>query len=399
MSASNKSLKQKKVSTQLSHAGRDPFNHAGAVNIPAFNCSTILQETYADFQEARKPDFKGYRYGTMGTPSSNAFEEAVAMLYGASDVIATTSGLAAVTHPFLALLSAGDHVLVTDSVYTPCRKFCDGFLSRFGVETTYYDPMIGQDIEKLIKPNTKIVWTEAPGSLTFEMQDIPAIAEVAHAHDCYVGIDNTWGTPLGFDALNKGCDFAVEAVTKYIGGHSDLLMGVIAVNERVGSSLRDNAKPVGDTPNGDMFTLANRGLRTLKLRYEQSGKSGIEVASWLNEHKVVKSVLHPALPSDPGYDLWKRDFTGAAGLFSIVLPKRDDAALGAMLDGLEFFGIGASWGGYESLVRPDDPAPLRSATEWAEEGALIRLYVGLEDPEDLMADLDAGLERYRKIAL
>jgi len=396
MSATGNSLKNKKIATKLAHAGRDPQAHYGVVNVPGYQASTILKSSYAELKAARTPGYTGYRYGTMGTPTSRAFEEAVAALYGAADAFATTSGLAAVTHPFLALLKAGDHVLIPDSVYRPCRTFCDNFLTRFGVEATYYDPLLGADIEKLIRPTTRLVATESPGSLTFEMQDVPAIAEVAHAHDCFVMIDNTWGTPLGFDALSKGCDIAVEAVTKYIGGHSDLLMGVIAVNERVGTTLRQGAKMIGDTPSADQYVLANRSLRTMKLRFEQSFQNSLKVAAWLQEQPQVERVIHPALPSHPQHDLWKRDFTGGAGLFAVTLPSRDEAALSALLDGLQFFGLGASWGGFESLALPDDPSPVRTATEWTETGQLLRLYTGLEDADDLIEDLAAGLDRYQK---
>ncbi|MCR9256173.1 MAG: cystathionine beta-lyase [Alphaproteobacteria bacterium] len=397
MSASGNSLKDKKTATKLAHAGRDPQAHNGAVNVPVYQVSTILKPSYAAWKEARQPGYPGYIYGTKGTPTSRSFEAAVAELYGAKDVFATTSGLAAVTHPFLGLLQSGDHVLVTDSAYRPCRAFCDGFLSRYGVATTYYDPTIGAGIADLIQPNTKLVWTESPGSQTFEVQDIPAIAEAAHEKGCLVGIDNTWGTALGLDALGKGCDIVVEAVTKYIGGHSDLLMGLVATGDRVGPELRQTAKLIGDTPSGEMYALANRGLRTMKLRFEKSFENSLKVAAWFERQPLVKRVIHPGLPSHPQHDLWKRDFTGGAGLFAVILESRDDAAIGALMDGLSFFGIGASWGGYESLILADDPAKFRTVTEWTEEGQLLRLYTGLEDADDLIEDLAAGLDRYARI--
>jgi cystathionine beta-lyase len=283
---------------------------------------------------------------------------------------------------------------MVDSAYGPARRTCDKLLGRFGVTTTYYDPQIGADIATLLRPNTRIVYTESPGSLTFEVQDIPAIAKAAHAHGAMVLMDNSWGTPAYFAPFAHGVDVSIQAATKYIVGHSDAMMGTITATAAAFPAVEASAREFGATPGPDDCYLALRGLRTLGVRLARHHETGLALARWLQARPEVKRVLHPALPGDPGHALWKRDFTGACGLFGIVLHDRfAKAAVTAMLDGMEHFGMGASWGGFESLILPTDPGKLRTACPWTEPGRTIRIHAGLEDPADLIADLAKGFDR------
>jgi cystathionine beta-lyase len=382
-----------KPETRLVHAGRAPHESHGAVNPPIYRASTILQPTLAAWEESRRPGYTGYRYGVRETPTARAFETAMAELYNADRCVAVSSGLAAITSGMLALTKAGDHILVTDSAYEPTRQFCDRVLARFGVTTEYYDPSIGAGIAALLRPETSLVFTESPGSLTFEMQDIPAIVQAAHAHGAKVAIDNTWATALHYNPFDHGVDVVVEATTKYAAGHSDVLMGVVLGRGNLGQHLHATAKMLGLCCGPEELYLAQRGLRSMAVRLKRSGESGLKLATWLAERSEVERVLHPALPGDPGHALWRRDFSGTCGLFSILLHPVPKPALAAFYDGLRLFGIGASWGGYESLIVPADPRPIRSAVPWREAGPLIRLHAGLEDPDDLIGDLEAGFER------
>jgi cystathionine beta-lyase len=307
-----------------------------------------------------------------------------------------SSGLAAVTAPLQALLGAGDHCLMVDSAYGPARNFCEGILKRCGVETTYYDPLIGADIARLMRPNTKVVYCESPGSLTFEVQDIPAIAAVAHQHGAKVLMDNTWGTPYLFRSFEHGVDVSIHAATKYIGGHSDIMLGAVITNEECFLPVRTAMAQIGHSVAPDDVFYALRGMRTLSVRLERHQKNALEVARWLQTRPEVSRVLYPALPDDPGHALWQRDFLGACGLFAIVLKAAPKEAVYAFIDALDLFGIGASWGGFESLVQPANPT--RSATRWQAEGPLVRLHIGLEDPHDLIADLAQGLDKLRAMA-
>lgn len=380
--------------TTITHAGRHPHDNHGVVNPPVYHASTILQPSLDAFEAARKPDWNGYRYGRAGTPTSRSFEEAVTEVYGAAGSVAVSSGLAAITNAVLACVESGDHILVTDNAYGPTRRFCNTFLARFGVETTFYDPTIGAGIAGLFKENTVAVYTEAPGSQTFDMSDIPAISRVAHDKGAVVLMDNTWASPLYFDPFAKGVDIVVEAVTKYICGHSDVMMGIIVGTEEWAGPVRDMAKLHGNACGPNDLYLAQRGLRTLAVRMAQNQANGLELAHWLRGRPEVKRVLHPGLTNDPGHLIWKRDFTGASGLFGFVLNAGySRAALAAMLDGLELYGMGASWGGYESLIVPANPRDFRTATTWDEPGQLLRVHAGLEDIDDLIADLGAGLDR------
>lgn len=377
--------------TEVVHLGRKPFEQHGFVNTPVYRGSTVLYPTL-DAIKARKQPFT---YGRRATPTTNALEEAITHLEGGTATVLTSSGLAAVSTAMLAFVESGDHILVTDSVYQPARAFADKLLKRLGVETTYYDPLIGSDIAKLFRSNTRLVWVEAPGSQTFEMQDIPAIAAAAHAKNIWVVADNTWATPIFCKPLALGADVSIEAATKYIVGHADAMLGSVTANGRAAKFI-DNAKEaLGTCPGSEETYLGLRGLRTLAVRLERHQRSGIAVAEWLAGRPEVDRVLHPALPGDAGHALWKRDFTGASGLFTAVLKPIPEKALAAFLDGLKLFGMGYSWGGYESLVIPFDPTSYRTATRWHGPGPALRFHIGLEAVEDLIDDLIAGFGRMK----
>jgi cystathionine beta-lyase len=382
-----------KPATTLVHAGRHPADHHGSVNPPIYRASTILKPNLAEWLLATKPGSTEYRYGLLATPTSRAFETAMAEFYGVETCIAVSSGLAMVTVAILALTKAGDHILVTDSAYEPTRDFCDSLLARFGVETTYYDPALGADIAHLFRPNTVLVFTESPGSLTFEVQDIPAIVAASHAQGIKVVMDNTWATALRFNPFRHGMDVVVEATSKYVAGHSDVILGVMLAEGETARRLHRTAKMLGICCGPDDLYLSQRGLRSLGVRLDRSESTGLDLARWLLRRPEVARVLHPALPGDPGHALWRRDFSGAAGLFSVVLHPVPEAALLRFFDGLRLFGIGVSWGGYESLIIPASLARIRTAVPWTEQGTLIRFYAGLEDPQDLIADLDDAFRR------
>lgn len=379
------------VGTIVTQAGRAPARHFGFVNPPVYRGSTVLFPTVEALETLAQP----YTYGTKGTPTTRALEAAWTEIAGAADTVLTPSGLAAIDLALLTATRAGAHILVTDSAYQPTRAFCEGFLKRFGVETEYYDPLIGGEIAARIRPETTVILVESPGSQSMEIQDTPAIAAAAHARDVCVILDNTWATPLLFPPHQRGADLVVEAGTKYLSGHSDLLLGLISANAQWAKRLRSafNAFAIGVSP--DDASLALRGLRTMHLRLREQGQAALELATWLAARPEVARVLHPALPDHPGHALWKRDFYGASGVFSVILRPAPKAAVDAFVNGLTLFGIGFSWGGYESLVLPFDCAPYRTATSWAPEGPALRFSVGLEDLDDLKADLDAGFIRLR----
>ena len=382
--------------TLVTVAGRKPREHHGTVNPPISRASTILFPSVEAFERARTHE--GITYGRAGTPTTYAFEEALAALEGGFRSMALASGKAACNLTLAALTQAGDHILVADSVYAPTRQFCDRTLARFGVETTYYDPHIGADIETLIRPNTRLIYLESPGSLTFEVQDVRAIVAVAKRHGVLTAIDNTWATPLFFKPLALGVDVSIQAVTKYIGGHSDLMMGAVTTGEAIHMHLRHRLYEFGAAPSPEDCWLALRGLRTLAARLERHARSALVVARWLETRPEVARVLYPALESHPDHALWQRDFTGASGLFGVVLKPFPLAAVRTMVDGLQLFGIGASWGGFESLVLITYPERYRTAVPWRAEGPTLRLHIGLEEPEDLIRDLEAGFARLQQAA-
>jgi cystathionine beta-lyase len=377
--------------TRVTILGREPHRHHGIVNPPVYHASTILYPTLDALEAPRTAD--GYYYGRYGTPTTRALTDAVAALEGAAAGFAVSSGKNAITMVLMGLTAAGDHILVTDNSYQPTRDTASRLMARFGVEVTFFDPAIGAGIAGLMRPNTRLVFVESPGSLTFEVQDVPAIAEAAHAGGALVVMDNTWASPLFCKPFGLGVDVSVQAATKYVGGHSDLMMGLITCTAELEPGIRMAYAELGGAPGPEDCYLALRGLRTLATRLERHQKSALKVAEWLAGRPEVARVLYPALPDDPGHALWRRDFSGASGLFGFLLRPVERPGLAAMLDHLELFGMGYSWGGYESLLIPTDPAPLRTATDWPHEGQLMRIHVGLEHTDDLIADLKAGFRR------
>lgn len=375
--------------TEIVHLGRNPETQSGFVNPPVFRGSTVLFPTYAKFKSREQP----YTYGRRATPTTHALEEAITALTGGAQTILTSSGLGAVSTALLAFAQSGDHILVTDSVYQPTRTFCDKMLTRLGIETEYYDPLVGSAISKLTRPNTRLIFAESPGSQTFEMQDIPALARVAQAKNIWLIADNTWASPLFCKPLALGADVTLEAATKYVAGHADAMLGIVTANARAAKHLEHAKEGLGTCPGSEETFLALRGLRTLDVRLERHMKSALDVARWLETREEVARVIHPGLESHPGHVIWKRDFSGATGLFAAVLKPASEKALAAFLDGLKYFGMGYSWGGYESLVIPFDPRSYRTATKWNEPGPALRFHIGLEDVRDLKTDLEAAFSR------
>ncbi len=377
--------------SRLVHLGRDPEASQGFVNVPPFRGSTVLYPDVATLTNRKQR----YTYGTHGTPSTDALNSAWSDISGAAGTELAPSGLAAIALALMTALEAGDHLLMTDAAYFPARRFAETALKRIGVETTYYDPAIGAGIAELMRPNTKVIFTEAPGSQSLEMQDIPAIAAAAHARGAAVVMDNTWATPLFFPPHAHGVDMAIEAGTKYLSGHSDLLLGLVSANAEWFPKLHKYSELWAIQPGPEDVFLALRGLRTMELRLREAERQALALAAWLKARPEVLRVIHPALPDYPGHEIWKRDFKGSSGLFSIVLKPASDAAVAAMLDALELFGMGYSWGGFESLVIPFDCSNYRTATRWTPGGPTLRFTVGLEDLEDLKDDLDRGFARLR----
>jgi cystathionine beta-lyase len=383
--------KDAKRDTKLAHSGSHPEEQSGIVNPPVYHASTVDYGTIAEMKALRENPMDNFVYGRIGTPTSKAFEEAVADLEGADRTIAVGSGLAAISAAMLAFVGAGDHVLVCDNAYSPTRNLCEKFLKRFGVETSYYDPMIGAGIAELFQDNTKAIYTESPGSHTFEIQDIPAITEVAHKAGIKVVMDNTWGAGYFFKPFDHGVDVSVQAATKYYVGHSDAMVGTISMSGDNQQPVIDCVRALGYNIAPDDAYLALRGMRTLSVRLKRHEKNALKVAEWLAERPEIDRVLHPALPSCPGHDIWQRDFSGSNGLFSAVFKPVPEKAMHAFIDNLALFSLGGSWGGYESLVLPTNVT--RTVTEWYENAQSIRFHIGLEDPDDLIADIEAGLER------
>jgi cysteine-S-conjugate beta-lyase len=386
MAKTIKNRAELKPTTRLATAARE-FNEHGTVSPAVYHASTI---TFPDVETLNKRN-QPYTYGRKGTPTSRAFETAVAEMEGGFDCKAAPSGLAAITAALLAFLKSGDHLLMVDTVYWPVRHLCDSLLKGLGIETTYYDPLLGKGISALMRPQTRVVYCECPGSQTMEMQDVPATAAAAHSGGAIVMVDNTWSGGHFFKAFEHGCDVSVQAATKYITGHSDVMLGTVVCNAATWPQFKETFETMGLFAGPDDMYQGLRGLRTLDVRLQRHMQSALEVAQWLRARPEVETVLYPALSNTPGHDIWKRDFTGASGLFSIVLKPASDKAVAAMLDHLELFSMGFSWGGFESLVVPFKPH--RSATTWDAKGPALRLHIGMEHPEDLMKDLTAGFAR------
>ncbi|MEL7430280.1 MAG: cystathionine beta-lyase [Pseudomonadota bacterium] len=379
-------MNKPKTDTILTHKGNDPDAYHGFVNPPVVHASTVL---YPDYETMRTRAQK-YTYGTRGTPTTDALCELIDELEGSAGTVLVPSGLAAISVPLLAFLSAGDHMLVLDSCYSPTRDFCDDVLKRLGVETEYYDPLMGGDIAKLVRENTKIIFTESPGSNTFEIQDIPAITKVARAHGIITMMDNTWATPLLFKPLDHGIDISIHALTKYPSGGSDLVMGSVSANEKHWPALKRHHAIMGCCAAPDDTYLVIRGMRSMGVRLREHEKNALEMARWLEAHPAIGTVLHPALPSHPQHDLWKRDFKGSSGLFGFTLKTDDMAKAARFYDALNLIGRGYSWAGFESLAVLVNLAD-RKLAKGPGEGVLVRLSVGLEDPEDLKADIEQAL--------
>jgi len=383
----------KNPATTVVQAGRRKEWTGSVVNPPVWRASTILYPNTAALATGLQDNADGnWFYGRRGTPTQWSLAEALTQLDpGAVGTMLYPSGAAAVSGALLSVLMPGDHLLMTDSVYDPTRRLCDDYLARRGVETSYYDPTIGSDIDALVRPNTRAIFMESPGSLTFEVQDVPAMVAVARARGLFTLIDNTWATPLLLPAMALGVDLSIIACTKYIVGHSDVMMGSVTSAASTWQALRKTAQVLGFCVSPDDAYLAARGLRTLAVRLAQHQASALEIARWLQGHPKVARVLHPALPGTPGNDLFARDFKGASGLFGFILEDSSPVQAARVVDALKHFGIGYSWGGYESLALPTDPARCRSASLWT-NGTVIRLQIGLEDPGDLIADLGQALD-------
>jgi cystathionine beta-lyase len=386
MARTKPDLSTLKPETRLVAAGRQ-FSEHGFVNPAVYHASTVLFDDVDALHDKRAR----YRYARRGSPTSLAVESAITALGGGHATKVAPSGLAAIAMALLAFLKSGDHLLMVDAVYAPARHLCDTVLKRLGIETTYYDPLIGGGIAALIRPNTRVVYCESPGSQTMEVQDVPAIAEAAHRKKCLVFLDNTWAAGHYFNAFAHGCDVAIQAATKYLAGHADAMIGSVTCTEAVWPQFKETYESMGQFAGPDDMFLTLRGIRTLDVRLERHMKNALHMAEWLGSRAEVETVLYPALANAPGHALWRRDFTGASGLFSVILKPASEKAVAAMLNGLVLFGLGYSWGGYESLVMPCRPH--RTATKWADAGPCLRFHIGLENPADLIADLAHGLRR------
>lgn len=398
---------EKKIgeATKIIHAGRNPKEQGWMVNPPIYQSSTIVFPTLKDLIYAER----GYsnndlvepyelKYGRYGTQTNFALEKAIAEIEGGYNTFVTSGGAAAVNTALIAFLKQGDHMLVVDSVYSPTRGFAEKFLKKLGIETTYYDPSVGAEIKNFIKKNTKVIFMESPGSLSFELQDVDAICKVAKKNNIVTIFDNSWASGIYYKPLEHGVDVSVTALTKYINGHSDVMMGAITIQEKHFRVMYEAFRYMAVTAAPFSSYMVQRGLRTVKVRMDYCFKSALEIAKWLEQRPEVEKVFYPALESDAGHELWKRDFTGAAGLFSIVLDRKySNESLARMVDKLHYFGMGYSWGGYESLILPFDATSIRTVTKWNYSNkTCLRLNIGLEDPEDLKDDLDAGFRRLRK---
>lgn len=391
--------KEQKIATTIVTAGRRAKWTNGVVNPPITRASTVVFNSVKEMNHALvNKHNQSMVYGRRGTTTAFAFSEAMTELEGGAGCALYPSGTAAITNAILSFVKTGDHILMVDCAYEPTRDYCDKILTKLGISTTYYDPMIGEGINDLIQSNTRILFLESPGSITMEVQDVPTLANIAHQHGCIVMLDNTWGAGINFNPFNYGVDISIQAATKYIVGHSDVMLGTATATEAFWPQLRDNSYLMGQCTSPDDLYLALRGIRTIGVRLKQHQQSALKVAQWLETREEVETMLHPAFTSCPGHQFFERDFTGSNGLFSFVLNKGNRAALTALLDGMEHFKMGYSWGGFESLILGiTDVQSLRTATTWPYHYPLIRLHIGLEDVDDLIADLERGFERFNEV--
>ena len=387
-----------KKDTRLVNAGRSDKWTQSVINPPVVRASTVVFDTVEEMRHATRNRANQVPfYGRRGTPTTFAFADAMCELEGGAGCYVYPCGTAAISASLLAFLKAGDHLLMVDTAYEPTRDLCDKLLKGYGIETTYYDPLIGDGISELIRDNTRVLFLESPGSLTMEVQDVPTLARIAHQHDMVVLLDNTWASPINFKPFEHGVDVSIQAATKYVVGHSDVMLGTATANERHWPQLREHSYLLGQCASPDDIYLAMRGLRTLGVRMRQHQENALTVARWLQSREDVTRILHPAFEDCPGHQHWQRDFLGSNGLFAFELKAGNQQGLTAMLDGMAHFKMGYSWGGYESLILAVNGLDkLRTATRWQGQGPLIRIHVGLEDPEDLIADLDAGLARLQQ---
>ena len=385
-------------STRLAVGGRSGEVNRGAVNPPVVHVSTFLFDSLKEMQRVsvRPTDRGGQYYGRVGTATTRALEDAITLIDGGAGCVLFPSGLSAIASALLSFIEKGDHLLMLDSCYGPTRTFCDNRLKALGIEVRYYDPMIGAGISSLIQDNTRCIFLESPGSITFEVQDIPAMCKAARDAGVTTLLDNTWASPLYFDAFGHGVDVSIQAGTKYLSGHADVMMGTVSAQQPGHlQRVRDLAFDMGLHAAPDDCFLLLRGIRTLELRLEKHHRSALKLVQWLQDLPEVRKVLHPALPGCPGHEFWKRDFKGASGLFAVVIDPVNTENLGVMLDHMQLFGMGYSWGGFESLMIPMKPESVRSVSGNAVDGTLLRIHAGLEDPNDLISDLDSGFERLR----
>ena len=377
-----------KNDTKIILSGKSQKSKSSFVNSPIYKGSTVLFKTVEDMNKSMKrKNTQTLAYGRFGSPSTFEFEKAIAEIDEGYSAVATSSGTAAIVASLLAVLKTGDHILITDSVYGVTKNLAKGLLNNMGITTTFYKPDIGKEINRLIKKNTKVIFIESPGSLTFEIQNVPMLVEIAKNNNLITIMDNTWATPLFFKPFYNGIDISIQSATKYIVGHSDAMLGIITTNKNYTKCVREAAHNMGSCPSPEDIYLGIRGLKTLSIRLQKHQQSASKVIEWLKTQDVTDTILYPALPDNPGYKIWKRDFLGASGLFGIKLKNTKTSLVNKMLNNLKLFNMGYSWGGYESLILPIKPEKLRDTYKWKNDCGTLRIHVGLEDPDDLINDL------------
>ena len=384
--------------TKIILSGKNNNSKNSFVNSPIYKGSTVIFKTVKEMNASMKnKHMQTLAYGRYGSPSTFEFEKAIAEIEGGYSAVATSSGTAAIVASLLAILKTGDHILITDSAYGITRNLTKNLLKNMGISTTFYNPNIGIEIQDLIKKNTKAIFLESPGSLTFEIQDVPMLVEIANKNNLVTIIDNTWGTPLFFKPFYHGIDISIQSATKYIVGHSDAMLGVIITNKKYEKCIRESAHNMGSCPGPEDIYLGIRGIKTLSIRLERHQKNALKIIEWLKTRKEIDKILYPAIPENSGYKIWKRDFLGASGLFGVTLKKTKKSLIHQMLNKLQLFNIGYSWGGYESLILPVNPEKYRDTYQWKKEGGTLRIHAGLENADDLINDLKENINILRGI--